>query len=41
MVPFLTNKDALKRKIPHDGFEEPEKPVKTVLSPSETCLSTY
>jgi len=28
----LHGKENLKRKIPHDGFEEPEKPVKTVCT---------
>ena len=29
-IPTQRNKENLKRKVPHDGFEEPEKPVKCV-----------
>lgn len=32
-IPTQRNKENLKRKVPHDGFEEPEKPIKSV-SPS-------
>ena len=38
VIPSLSNKDGLKRKVPHDGFEEPEKPVKTVLFLPRTCF---
>jgi len=30
VIPTKQSKDNLKRKIPHDGFEEPEKPVNSV-----------
>jgi hypothetical protein len=40
-IPTKRSKENLKRKVPHDGFEEPEKPVKTVGRSALRTAKTY
>lgn len=40
-IPTKRNKENLKRKIPHDGFEEPEKPVNSVSHSSLNIKKTH